>query len=62
MMILITYDVNNTQFTQLKLQLIDLIDKEKDSLRFYQLGDNYKSRIEHVGAKKVVNVEDVLIL
>lgn len=54
--------VNNTQFTQLKLQLIDLIDKEKDSLRFYQLGDNYKSRIEHVGAKKVVNVEDVLIL
>lgn len=54
--------VNNTQFTQLRLQLIDLIDKEKDSLRFYQLGDNYKSRIEHVGAKKVVNVEDVLIL
>lgn len=54
--------VNNTQFTQLKLQLKELIEKDKDSIRFYQLGDNYKSKIEHFGAKKAINVEDVLIL
>jgi len=31
--------------------LVKLIDPEKDSLRFYNLGDHYQSRIEHFGAK-----------
>ncbi|MEK4425805.1 CRISPR-associated endonuclease Cas2 [Solibacillus sp. FSL K6-1523] len=54
--------VDATQFKQLKLRLTDLIDSNEDSLRFYQLGNNYKSKVEHVGAKETIEVEEVLIL
>ncbi|MEG0377936.1 MAG: CRISPR-associated endonuclease Cas2 [Eubacterium sp.] len=42
--------------------LEDIIDKDKDSLRFYYLGNNYKDKIEHIGAKKSFDVKDPLIL
>jgi len=32
-----------------KAKLTELIDSESDSLRFYQLGNHYKSKVEHVG-------------
>ncbi|WP_107943241.1 CRISPR-associated endonuclease Cas2 [Metasolibacillus fluoroglycofenilyticus] len=54
--------VDATQFKQLKLRLVNLIDETEDSLRFYQLGNNYKSKVEHIGAKETIEVEDVLIL
>lgn len=38
------------------------MDSEKDSLRFYYLGDKYKSKIEHFGAKPGYDVEGALIL
>ena len=43
-------------------KLEGLIDKEKDSLRFYYLGNNYKNKIEHIGAKPSFDVEGTLIL
>ncbi|MGN0410421.1 MAG: CRISPR-associated endonuclease Cas2, partial [Candidatus Fimousia sp.] len=36
---------------EVKQILEDIIDKEKDSLRFYYLGDKYKTKVEHIGAK-----------
>lgn len=54
--------VDATQFKQLKLKLVDLIDVNEDSLRFYQLGNNYQSKVEHIGAKEALEVEDLLIL
>lgn len=54
--------VDATQFKQLKISLIDLINEDQDSLRFYQLGNNYKNKIEHIGIKDSINVEDILIL
>lgn len=54
--------VDATQFKQLKLKLMDIIDAEKDSLRFYQLGNRYQSKVEHIGAKESFNVEETLIL
>jgi CRISPR-associated protein Cas2 len=39
------------QWVQLRNQLIDAIDPETDSLRFYFLGKNWKKRVEHIGAK-----------
>lgn len=54
--------VDAAQFKQLKLRLTDLINSNEDSLRFYQLGNNYKSKVEHIGAKETIEVEDVLIL
>ncbi len=46
---------------QVKAILEDLIDKESDSLRFYYLGDNYKNKVEHIGAKPGFDVTETLI-
>jgi CRISPR-associated protein Cas2 len=55
-------NVDPAKWAVLRQKLIKEIDKEKDSLRFYFLGANWKRRVEHVGAKKVPNLEeDVLI-
>jgi len=53
-------DAAKCREVQHKLELI--IDKNKDSLRFYYLGNNYKNKVEHIGAKPSFNIEDVLIL
>ncbi|MDM5279577.1 CRISPR-associated endonuclease Cas2 [Paenibacillus silvae] len=50
------------QFRRLRYELEELIDKDTDSLRFYNLGDNYKSKVDHVGAKDTYNMGDPLIL
>jgi CRISPR-associated protein Cas2 len=54
--------VDPAQWTKLRQQLIDEIDPEMDSLRFYFLGSNWKRRIEHVGAKKSIDFDEPLIL
>lgn len=46
---------------QVKAILEGIIDKDKDSLRFYNLGDNYKNKIEHIGAKPGFDVTDTLL-
>ncbi len=46
---------------EVKQKLSDIIDKDKDSLRFYYLGDNYKTKVEHIGAKQTINIEEPLI-
>lgn len=53
--------VDDTQFTALKIELTELIDEEKDSLRFYRLGNNYKTKVEHIGTKESVNLDEPLI-
>ena len=54
--------VDPAQWTMLKERLISEIDPEKDSLRFYYLGSNYKHRVEHVGAKKTIEQDGPLIV
>ena len=46
---------------QVKAILEEIIDKDKDSLRFYYLGERYKNKIEHIGAKQSYDVTDPLI-
>ncbi len=46
----------------LKAKLLEIIDEEKDSLRFYYLGNNYKNKIEHYGSKRTFEQEGVLLL
>lgn len=48
--------------TKIKAELLELIDPEKDSLRFYYLGNNYQSKIEHFGAKASYEAEGFLSL
>lgn len=53
--------VDASQLAKLKLELIKLIDKDKDSLRIYRLGNHYKNKVEHIGAKPALDLEDPLI-
>ena len=53
--------VDPTQWTALRLQLLDEIDEEFDSLRFYFLGAKWRNRVEHVGAKPSYDPEGPLI-
>ncbi|MGG5251936.1 CRISPR-associated endonuclease Cas2 [Neobacillus sp. SM06] len=53
--------VDSTQFATLKIELANAIDEERDSLRFYQLGNNYRNKVEHLGIKESVDVEGPLI-
>lgn len=46
---------------EVKHILEEIIDKDKDSLRFYYLGDKYKTKIEHIGAKNTMKVDEPLI-
>lgn len=55
-------NVDQAQWTALKARLLDVYEAELDSLRFYFLGNNYKHRIEHQGAKPSVDVEETIIL
>ena len=54
--------VDPAQWTVLKERLLNEIDKELDSLRFYYLGSNWRRRVEHVGAKKSIDQEGPLIV
>ena len=47
---------------EVKEKLIKTIDEETDSLRFYYLGNNYKNKVEHIGAKESYDVEAPLII
>lgn len=53
--------VDAAQFTALKIELGKIIDESQDSLRFYQLGNNYKNKIEHIGVKESIDLEGPLI-
>ena len=50
------------QFALVKHTLEQIIDKETDSLRFYQLGNNYKTKVTHTGVKPGIDVEGTLIV
>ena len=55
-------EVDYAQWTFLKNRLCELIDPEQDSLRFYYLGKSWQSKVEHVGAKPVIDLNGPLIL
>lgn len=50
------------QYVTFKSTLTALIDPHTDSLRFYQLGNNYKTRVEHIGLHPAFAQDDVLLL
>ena len=46
----------------LKSKLSAIIDKDLDSLRFYELGNRYNNKIEHIGVKSSYDPEGLLML
>lgn len=54
-------EVDPAQWALLRARLIEEVDAGKDSLRFYRLGADGKRRVEHVGAKPVLDLEGPLV-
>lgn len=53
--------LDNAQSIMLKSQLIDIINEDTDSLRFYYLGNKYQMKVEHIGVDKGISADEVLI-
>ncbi|MGD7006791.1 CRISPR-associated endonuclease Cas2 [Metabacillus sp. 84] len=53
--------VDATQLARLKIELIQIINEEHDSIRFYILGKNYENKVEHFGTKESINLEEPLL-
>lgn len=54
--------VDASQALVLKDKLVNMIDKEQDSLRFYYLGNKYDTKIEHFGIKSTYEPEGILMV
>lgn len=50
------------QCRMLQAKLCAIMEKERDSLRFYYLGNNYKTKIEHFGAKNTYDPQELLMI
>jgi len=50
------------QLARLKHLLEAIIDQKKDSIRYYNLGNNWKQRVDHVGAKEAFDPEGPIIV
>lgn len=55
-------EINPAEFTLLKSQMLKIIDNENDSIRYYNLGEKYRSKIEHIGAKPIDFISDFQII
>lgn len=54
--------VDNLQFEMLKSDINKIIDKTRDSVRYYNLGNSGRKKVIHVGTKISIDVEDVIII
>lgn len=51
-----------SQLLKLKDKLLSIMDEEEDSIRFYNIGNRYQTKIEHFGIKESYEAEGVLIV
>ena len=54
--------LDNTQLCVVRAKLLSAMDEEKDSLRIYNLGNNYTNRIEQYGQKASYDPNAPMIL
>ena len=55
-------ELDNAQLIVVRDKLRKAMDEKQDSLRIYNLGNHYASRIEHYGVKNTYDPEDARIL
>ena len=55
-------NLDAAQYKRLQHALSEIIDSEKDSLRFYNLGNNYSTKVVHMGIKASYEPEGILIV
>jgi CRISPR-associated protein Cas2 len=54
-------EVDPAQWVKLRARLLKEIDATTDSLRFYQLGSNWKPHVEHAGVKPTLDLDGALV-
>lgn len=54
--------VSEEQWVRLRGRLLSLVDEKKDSLRFYNLGEEASRRIEHHGTKGTLDPQGTLLV
>lgn len=54
--------VDPAQWTEMRKRLIETVDLDKDSLRFYFLGKHWQRRVEQLGAKRSYDPQGPLIV
>lgn len=55
-------NIDAAQYRMFQARLCAIMDPERDSLRFYNLGNKYQSRIEHFGVKPGYDSEGLLMI
>lgn len=55
-------DLDAAKLVALKAALFEIMNKEKDSVRIYHLGNNWHGKVEHYGAKPGYDPEGFLEL
>ncbi len=51
-----------SQLVTFRAEILDIIDETKDSIRIYNLGNEYRKKVEHYGTKVTPDQEGNLIL
>ena len=54
-------EVDPAQWTALQARLLQIIEPSSDSLRFYFLGSQWQSKVEHHGAKASLDLHGPLV-
>lgn len=54
--------LDNAQLVNVRDKLVKAMDPEHDSLRIYNLGNNYEQKIEHYGVKDTYDPRQPMIL
>ena len=54
--------VDPAQLVALRSRLESLMKPDEDSIRIYNLGANWKKRVEHLGAKMPFDIEGTLLV
>lgn len=55
-------EVDPARLALLRARLTAEIDVDSDSLRFYRLGANWRSRVEHIGSKPSYDPDGPLVV
>lgn len=54
--------VDAAQYTKLKHLIQSEMDESRDSVRFYMLGSHYAGKVEHLGVKLGMDLDEPIIL
>ena len=54
--------LDSAQCRILQHKLVQIMDEDRDSLRFYYLGKKYENKIEHFGCKQTYLPEETLMI